>query len=302
MKTTVLIALLTLVAVNVGAKEVGVIMWTGEDHYSTTLAAAQQEIKQQGLKVNYHIRFANGNKAIAMQIAKEFSQMNLDAIMPIGTSAALIAQKELPNKPIVFGMIFDPVSAGVVKSWGVNIGNTTGASAKVSQEYLLKQLVALNGTKRLGVLYVPNEKNSEAVVKELQKNRSGLKIVPVPIPTKESLAILNELPGTVDALYIAGGTIIGANLESISEMVAKSGIVTVGHIEYYSGKGVILTVYPPAKECGKATGKIMAQVLKGKAPSTIPVWQIKTPETAVNMKMVRLGNVKVNNINAKIVE
>jgi len=41
----------------------------------------------------------------------------MDLIISLGTSATVIIAKEIQDIPIVFGMVYDPVGAGIVKDW-----------------------------------------------------------------------------------------------------------------------------------------------------------------------------------------
>lgn len=278
----IIFALITIAASTVWAAEpkVGVLLWTEEAHYSDTVKAAQKELARQGISIKYDIQCAKGSKPRAIDIAKRFAQGDYAVIIPVGTSAALVAKNEVYNKPIVFGMIYDPIAAGIVNSWDANGGNITGASAKVAMNVIFTEVKNRYAVKTIGVLYKPGEKNSEAILRDIMKN-SPVKVLPVPINTKEDLLdVLPQLQGLIDVLYIAGGSSIGGNLSDITQFAAKMKLTTISHIESYADQGVNLIVCSPAEPMGIEVGKLTAKILRGTKPGSLPIWQTKTPKVS----------------------
>jgi putative ABC transport system substrate-binding protein len=305
MKKTLLIMAVVVLMVGLGfgkalaETKVGIFLWSDEKRYIETLDGMLAALKKEGFaepKVTFVKENAGGNKVKAAEIAKKFSNKGYSLILVLGTSAAIALTKEVQNVPIVFSMVFDPVDVKIAASWKSSGNNTTGSSTKMPLSKLLAGLKQLAPVKQLAVLYTPGEKNSEIQLRELQAEQAaaGVKIVPVPIASKDDVVrLLDDVIRSVDAVYLSGSGIVGQSLPTIVESVTKAKLITVSNLEEHVERGVLFGVCVDGTAAGRLAGEKAAKVLKGAKPSSIPIETLKQFDMIVNMKTAKAAGVQV---------
>jgi len=298
--TAMVFFIFTLFSAEAWAKtKIGALLFTKENHYSESLNGIMDQLKKEGYgesKADFIVENAEGNKAKAVELAKQFASSGLDLVIVLGTSAALAAIKEIKNVPIVFSMIYDPVEAQIVRDWKSSGNNTTGSSNKTPMSNLVHTLKRFAPVKRLAVLYQPDEKNSVIQLKDLQEaqNNSQIRVVPVPITKKEDVTqILPNVMGSEGALYIAGSSILGEMLSKIVDMTTKAKMITVTNQKERVEKGVLLGFCPNSYTVGLLAGEKAAKVLKGAKPSSIPIEMLKKFDVLVNMRTAKAGQFQI---------
>ena len=288
--------ILVLFSVNANAeKKIGVLLWTDSQNYTDSLKGMMYQLKKEGFKepqVKFIIENAEGNKVKASAFAQKFAAAKLDMVIVIGTSAAIAVTKEISDVPIVFSTVFDPVEAGIIKDLKSSGNNVTGASNKISMPLIIKTLKELAPVKKIGALYQPNEKNSVSHLSDIleTQNKMQIKVMPIPINTKEDIIqLLPHAMETADAIYISGSSIIGEMIPTISEMAVKAKKITVTHLIERVEKGMLLGVVADSYAVGLLAGEKAVKVLNGAKPSSIPVGMLKKPEVYLNMKTAKAG-------------
>lgn len=99
---------------------------------------------------------AQGNPAVAAQIARKFASLPLDAIVPISTPSAQTLVNQIKTTPIIFAAITDPISAKIVASFEHPGGNVTGVSdSPPLKEQLSFIETCIPNLKTIGVVYNP---------------------------------------------------------------------------------------------------------------------------------------------------
>jgi ABC-type uncharacterized transport system substrate-binding protein len=82
----------------------------------------------EGRTVAIEYRWAEGRSDRAVEIATEFIQLNVDAIVTSGTANVVAVKNATSVIPIVFAAAGDPVGTGLVASLARPAGNVTGLS------------------------------------------------------------------------------------------------------------------------------------------------------------------------------
>lgn len=280
-------------------KKVGVLLWTEEARYSESQKGIIDQMKKDGLgepEVKFITEHAAGNKAKAVEIANKFSAAKVDMIIALGTTAAAIAAKDIKDIPIIFSMVYDPVEAKIAQDWKSSGNNTTGASNKVQLSKVVSSMKQIAPVKRLGVLYTPGEKNSEIQLREIQAEQGNvqIKVIPIPLARKEDVSrFLSDAMSSVDALYLAGSSIVGDGVSMIVDMANKAKIITATHLEDYVEKGALLGVAADPYALGQLAGTKAVKVLKGAKPSTVPIETLKNPDVMLNMKTAKASQIQI---------
>jgi putative ABC transport system substrate-binding protein len=280
-------------------KKIGVLLFSEETRYINSKNGVLDALKKAGFgesTVKFTVENAGGNKMKAADMAQKMNAAKPDMVIAIGTTAVVAAMKEVKTIPLVFSMVYDPVDSKIAESWKSSGNNSTGASPRVPMDVLLGKLKQLSSVKKLAVLYTPGEKNSETQLKDLQAEQtgSGIKVVPVPISTKEEVSkMISEVISYVDAVFLTGSSIVGSSIETIIDATTKAKVITVSHLEDYVEKGVLLGVCADPYAVGYLAGEKAATVLKGAKPASIPIEALKKMDTILNAKTARAAQIAV---------
>jgi len=136
-----------------------------------------------GKRVNFIYQNAGGDPAMSTSIANTFASQQVDLIFALGTSASQQALSVATNAniPLVYGIITDPVGAGLVTD--ISTGSSSALPME-TQVALLEELLEseLNAENRVAFLYTTDEPNSVASLGRLQAVSPDDTIVPFGIP------------------------------------------------------------------------------------------------------------------------
>lgn len=295
-------ALLMLVFFSLAAgaeKKVGVLMFSDDRRYGDAINGFVDKLAEAGFrspqtKITFENAGASQVKAAAL--VRKLAAAKLDLIYTLGTSATVIAARDIQDVPVVFGVIYDPVEAGIAKGWKSSGNNTTGVSTMLPMSKVLDSLMKFAPVKRLGVLYTPGVKNSESVLRDLMEIQADykLRVVPVPLNSKEDIVqVLPAVLHTADAVYITGSNIVNSQISMIVDMANKAKVVTVTHLEDMIEFGVLLGVCSNSYQLGRTAGEQAVRILKGAKPSSLAIETPKKLETVVNLVTARAGGFRV---------
>jgi len=278
--------------------KVGVISWNdAEPRYSTTYKRMVEEVGKEGMgsEISFIMMDAKGKKDQIPELIKKLKEQKVDVYVPLGTSAAVPVANEIKDKPIVIGMVYDPVESKIAKDWKSSGNNLTGSSSHVSLPRFLRRLVkGSEGTftiKRVAVPYTPGEKNSEIQLKAIQSAEAelGLQVTPVVVSKPEELnKWLKGLPGSADLIMVTGSNVISTHIGAIVDASIKAKIPTATHLDDLVERGVLFGLVADVDEVGTLAGKKLVQVAKGTEPSAIPI-EAPSPKLIINQKTVQAG-------------
>jgi putative ABC transport system substrate-binding protein len=281
-------------------KRIGILMFSEEGRYIEATKGFLEALREKGFgesRIEVIRENAGANKAKAAELVQKFAVARMNLIFTVGTHATIAATQEIKDVPIVFSVVYDPVEAGIAKSWKSSGNNTTGTSSKVPMSKLLDSLKQYAPVKRLAVLYTPGEKNSEAQLRDIQGVQAGyrIKVVPVPLTKTEEFAqLLPIVLRSADALYITGSNLVNSQISTIVDMTTKAKIVTITHLEDLVEKGVLLgVVWPSSYLMGRLAGIQAVKILKGVKPSSIPIERMKEFDVIINLKTAQSGGFQV---------
>lgn len=177
-----------------------------------------------GHTVSFNYQNAAGDPAMSTTIANTFATQHVDLIFSMGTGASQQAMPvaEAAEIPLVYGIITDPVGAGLVAPF------TTGSSSALPMETqvgLLEDLLQapLGEDNRVAFLYTTDEPNSVASLERLQAVAPADTIVPFGIPangleqlTPQFISIAADL--TINAIYIPQDNQITSQMQMVQNL------------------------------------------------------------------------------------
>jgi putative ABC transport system substrate-binding protein len=234
------------------------------------------------------IDFANaqGNQGTAVQIARKYVGENPAVMVAIATPIAQSMASATKDIPIVFAAVTDPLAAKLVKSNEAPGGNVTGVSDLSPIDKHL-QLIhrAMPNAKRLGVVYNPGETNSVALVDRIKAlgPKMGFSIVEAPA-AKSSDVIQSgrSLVGKADAIYVPTDNTVVSAFEGLVKVGEEAKLPVFAGDTDTVKRGAVAAVGFDYYALGRQAGRMVARVLDGAKPATIPVETVQETQLYVN--------------------
>ncbi|MBA4750007.1 MAG: ABC transporter substrate-binding protein [Alphaproteobacteria bacterium] len=236
---------------------------------------------------------AQGNPALAAQIAQKFVALSPRVIVAISTPSAqtaLTASRDA-GIPIVFGAVTDPVSAKLVQSLdhtGGNITGTTDLPPCARQLTLIKDVVPQ--VKAIGTVYNPGEANNVFQLTLLKKEAAklGLEIVEKTISRSSDVTSATKaLMGKVQAILLMNDNTVISALESVLVTTNASEVPVFTSDPDSVKRGALAALANDQYDVGRATGKLVVRLLSGEKASTIPVADVHAEKLYVNKKVAK---------------
>ncbi|WP_372684350.1 ABC transporter substrate-binding protein [Castellaniella sp.] len=221
-----------------------------------------------GLKWQYQT--AQGNTAIAAQIARKFVGDHPDVIVAIATPSAQAVVAATKSIPVVYSAVTDPVAAQLVPSWeasGTNVTGVSDALALEKQVELIRQIVP--DAKKVGMVYNPGEANSVVVVKQMREllPQSGMTLVEASAArTVDVGAAARSLVGKVDAIYTSTDNNVVSAFESLVKVADSAKIPLIASDTDSVKRGAIAALGVNYHDLGLQTGQLVVRILKGEKP------------------------------------
>lgn len=227
--------------------------------------------EEKGLKWQYQT--AQGNTAIAAQIARKFVGDRPDAIVAIATPSAQAVVAATKDIPVVYSAVTDPVAAQLVPSMDPSGTNVSGVSDRLSLERqieLIKQV--LPDAKRVGMVYNPGEANSVVVVKAMRDllKEQGMTLVEATAPrTVDVGAAARSLVGKVDVIYTNTDNNVVSAYEALVKVGIDAKVPLIASDTDSVVRGAIAAVGINYRDLGVQTGRMVVRILKGEKPGEI---------------------------------
>ncbi|HWL28766.1 MAG TPA: ABC transporter substrate-binding protein [Burkholderiaceae bacterium] len=227
--------------------------------------------EDKGLK--WQFQTAQGNTAIAAQIARKFVGDQPDVIVAIATPSAQAVVAATKTIPVVYAAVTDPVAAQLVKSMEPSGTNVTGVSDSLALEKqveLIKKVVP--AAKRVGMVYNPGEANSVVVVKQMREllPKNGMSLVEATAArTVDVGAAARSLVGKVDVIYTNTDNNVVSAYESLVKVGTDAKIPLIASDTDSVKRGAIAALGVNYHDLGIQTGKMVIKILKGQAPGTL---------------------------------
>ena len=179
-----------------------------------------------GVSIEYEVTSGQNDPTILKQLSDQAIADNVDAIVPIATSAAQIAalSAEDSKTPVVYAAISDPAAANLT-----GIDYVTGTSDALNTEFIMDMMFAQNpNVAKVGLLYSLSEPNSAQPITDAKAYLDAKDIAYVEQTANtndEAVAAASALIADgVDAVFTPTDNVIMAAELAIAEDFAKNGI------------------------------------------------------------------------------
>lgn len=201
------------------------------DEIAVAVAAELDGFVAEGAKITYDIYSGQGDQTILKQIGDQAIVDQVDAIIPIATTAAQVMAvcAEETKTPVVFAAVSDPVTAELT-----GIDYVTGVSDALNTEFIMEMMLAQNpDVKSVGLLYSLSEPNSAAPIAEAKSYLDA-----------KGIAYTEATANTNDEVITAANSLIAQGVEAVftptdniimsAELAIYEALIAAG-IPHYTG-------------------------------------------------------------------
>lgn len=213
-----------------GDCHIGVFFWHESEHDTQAFEGVQAGFKEAGKACRFDVQNARGDAQSAAGTFSRWKASRPDLIYSIGTGATLRAMQALPETPIVFTAVLNPVASGITASREGGRRNVAGTSHWVPREEMLgffRQVIP--GMNRLGVLFTADNPVSTMEVAETRRflgapgSKFPFELVAEPVRGPEDIqaAFSRLLGGGIDALWIPHDRLVSRSMEKLRPQLSK---------------------------------------------------------------------------------
>jgi putative ABC transport system substrate-binding protein len=245
----------------------------------------------QGRNITIEYRWGEGDVARVRANAEDVAKQAPDAVLALGTVAVTAMKKATTSIPIVFAVVNDPVTQGIVPDMARPGGNITGFSL-MDYSVLGKSMELLTelapGITRAAVLFNPdNYPFYETYVKSIQASPpASLEVTALRLRSSAEIEpALVKLSGS--GLVIAPDTFANINRELLIRATAQSRIPATYPYRQFVIDGGLMTYAPNPADIVKRSATYIDRVLKGAKPSDLPVQAPTKFEFLLNAKTAK---------------
>jgi putative ABC transport system substrate-binding protein len=265
--------------------------------YKGFVAGLAAEGYHNGKNIKIEYQNANGDQSSLNQMANKLINDHAKVVMGITTPAAQSLANATKSTPVLMGGIGDPVGSRLVKSMKHPGGNVTGVQSDnpVRQQLTLAKRF-LPHAKQLGLIYTSSDPSAEHQAKQMEAAAKQLNIK-LRVATIANSNDLNQVSQSL-LTYVDGVMVPCDNTIAGSMKVLVKNADTVNKPVFPGADtmvkdGGVASISLDQYGMGKATGKMAAQILKGKRPQGMAVDDYHHGKPVLNLKQVHKLGLKV---------
>jgi putative tryptophan/tyrosine transport system substrate-binding protein len=247
----------------------------------------------EGRNVRLEIRFSDGRRESADEIAADFAKAGVDVVVTAGAVAILAARRAMPATPIVFAVTADPVGAGLVDSIAHPGGMITGLSSQ-GADYGGKQIDLLReiapNLRRIGVIAYAGSPGALAEMRgfEAAAKAQGFELARFEVSDLDDIAPAFEaMRGKLDALNVVPDPFTQRNKQQFIVQALEAKIPAIYGTRENATAGGLMSFGPDVADLYRRAAEFVDKILHGAKAADIPVEQPTKFELVINLKTAR---------------
>jgi putative tryptophan/tyrosine transport system substrate-binding protein len=239
-------------------------------------------------------RYANGDPARLLPLARELVQARVDVIVTVASTAVQAAKDATTATPIVMYGNFDPVALGLVASLARPGGNVTGVLIAPDGTLAGKRLELLKAAvpqnTRIAYLAPPDDLATRLQTSETRKAAEALGIDLVVVEARDAdygrafAAITAQRSG---ALVVGASSLFVRDRREIIELAAKHRLPAIYEWPEQVHDGGLMAYGTSMREMYRRIAWNVDRILKGAKPADMPVERPTKFELVINLKTAR---------------
>jgi putative tryptophan/tyrosine transport system substrate-binding protein len=237
---------------------------------------------------------AEGRAGRLAELAEEINRFKPDVVLASSTPAALAAKKSMPTTPIIFALVADPLSTGMVASLANPGGNLTGLTnmnVELSGKRTELLMETFPAAKLIGVLTNPSDPISAPQLKEVERVTQGRR-VKVEILNARELKDVQELPTILmkkrlDAMTLISSQLFAGHRTQLVSMAIATKTPAIYWTDAFVNSGGLMSYGVNVPELYRRAAVFVDKILKGAKPAELPVEQPTKFELVINLKTAK---------------
>ena len=210
-----------------------------------------------------------------------------DVVVAI-SSAAVRAVRQLDSSiPVIFAVYDDPWQSGVLgEGMAARVSTGVWNNLSLNCKRLELLLQTFPATRHVAVLHDSNAVSVDSIRKELSACASPpARISLVHVDSRTMLADLRKvLPDSTDALSVPHSDICNKWPDELIGGIEHFGRPAFFDGEFLVNKGALASIEPVELNEPEVLGRLVASVLAGRAPSSLPIERPKTTRVCLNLQ------------------
>jgi putative tryptophan/tyrosine transport system substrate-binding protein len=247
------------------------LYWRGETLCETGL---KKGLKELGANVDIIEFNADQDNARLNAYLAGIDEKKFAFIYTFGTTVSLETAKVIKKTPILFGIVTNPVEAGLIDSWESSGKNITGVSHAVPYKDQADFIAKLGNYKKIGIIYDPKAANANIANEELGSllSAKAIELVGAPVLSENDFdkAVADLAAKKVDLVYLPSDSLIIAHADKLLAALNSRNIPTYGAVEALVQKGAMTGIVGSYEMVGKLLAYKAVKILQGQKPSQIP--------------------------------
>jgi len=244
--------------------------------------------------VIYVGRWAEAQQERLPGLAAEVVTAGVDVIVTIGGPATTAARQATTSIPIVMSQVGDADSLGLIDSLarpGGNITGVTDQSVELSAKRMELLKEAAPKAVRVAVLWNADDRGMTLRYQNVEKAAQALHVTVQPLGVREpndfDAAFSAMTQHRPDALFLVTDALTVLNRKRVIEFTAAHRIPAMYEFDFLVRDGGLMSYGASQEENLRLAAGYVDRVLKGAAPSSLPVERPSRYYLAINLKTAR---------------
>jgi putative ABC transport system substrate-binding protein len=283
-------------------RQIGVLMGTSESDpdqkgmVSTFTRALAELGWTEGTNIRIERRWAEGDFARLRTHALDLARLAPDAIFAQGTPATTALRQAAPATPLVFVMITDPISSGLVSSFAYPGGNITGFTNyefSMGGKWLeiLKEMTA--SVDQVAVVFNPDNPALHGQLRSIEVAGPSFRIQVNAKPARNAETIERIIrafapePNGGLLVLLDFVTLALAHRDLIIRLAAEYRLPAVYTLRVFAASGGVISYGIDSADLFRRGASYIDRILKGAKPTDLPVQQPTKFELVINLKTAK---------------
>ncbi len=231
--------------------------------------------------LEYDLQNANGEMTTAASIANKFKADRVRLAVGIATPTAQALVNAIDDIPVVYAAVTNPVEAGLVPSFDAGFENVTGSSDLTPIRAQFELIASLSEVDAVGHVYSSGEANA-VIGAEMARDQAaamGIEFVESTVTnSSEVRSATQAIVDRVDAIYVSTDNTVVSALSALTEIAFEAGVPVISADPTSAmDNPVVAALGFNYYKFGRATGRLIAEILDGADPAAIPTLFMTDP-------------------------
>jgi putative ABC transport system substrate-binding protein len=245
-----------------------------------------------GRNLHIDVRWGVYNNERAQAATTELLRSAADVIVTNGTAPLVAVQKATHTIPVVFTVVYEPVTQGFVQSLarpGGNITGFTNVEPAIGGKWLELLRAVAPRIARVAFIFSPEASPySPAIYKSVEVTASRFQVDPILVPLRELAEIepaVRGFGGAPDGGLISPPDAFLRNYRKLTiELAARYRLPAIYGQRLFPAEGGLLSYGANINDQFRQAAVYVDRLLRGERPTDLPVQQPTKFELVINLK------------------